>query len=217
MVLTLNTAANYKYRTGTETVRLTRVRNVGDMSCTITNAKRRPVGFRQQAESMGVYTARDVNWWLPKAKTLGDAPKPGDKITDSDRIVWTVLESPLFCQRADYKCVSRALAIEHKLCDRCDVFRPAPSQGQDIAGNREPSFYPYKTNIACAFQEASRQVVEKFGKLVTEISYDVTLEEDFDLTNQDQVRAFGRTYDVTGYRNATSITELAVAQVVWRF
>jgi hypothetical protein len=218
MALALNTAINYKVRVNRETVTLTHVRaDTANKQETVTNAKRRPTSFREQAASGGRYTSRDTTWWLPEVFVKRGAVKPGDKITDADGVEFTVLESPLVCLNADYKCVSRALAIEHNLCDRVDIYRPAKHQWQSESGGREPLFFLYREQLPCRFQETGRQVVDKFGKRLTEISYDLFMESTLPVTNEDQFRSGGKIYDMVAARNADRIDELSVIQLTWSF
>ena len=100
-------ADNYKAWTNTEAVQLKSISNAGDTTYALPTVKRRAPTFKELTASGGVYTAMDLVFLLP-AKVVSTAnakrPKPGDVITDSDSVRWTILEAPLNTLKSTYRC-----------------------------------------------------------------------------------------------------------------
>lgn len=203
---------------GHEAVTVTSVRRTGDATASTATAVRYPMTTREASASFGVYQLGDVVWTLDTSEVSSIAPlKPRDKVTDSDGIDWTMLDAVKSPIANFWKCTTRALAIVNDLADRMDIYRPRPTQAQDDPGNREPVFMPFKLNLACRIQEISRNVVDAFGKRVTEIGYEIFTAETLAVTNEDQIRANGRIYDITGMVDAERIDALGKILAVWRF
>ncbi|HTU27306.1 MAG TPA: hypothetical protein VMF30_17995 [Pirellulales bacterium] len=70
---------------GVETVTL-----AGSRSVTVAGAKRGQLTTAQQSAATGVSEPTEIVWLLPADNLDGITPRPGDHITDSASIGWTI-------------------------------------------------------------------------------------------------------------------------------
>jgi hypothetical protein len=216
-----NIASDYLVWEDLEAVTLRSVANAGDTDTAVTSAKRRAVTTREQAASGGRYTASDLNWFLPVTLLGSVTPKPADVVIDGDSRQWTALDVQLMALRTVWKLTTRDFAIAYSLRDMVDWYEPAPTQSVDVAGHREPTWVPRKLALACRVQEQSAEVVEAFGKMVTQRRYAVWCETRIAPTHEGQLRwttdaGEVRTLEVTGVTEADRIDALTRVDCIYR-
>lgn len=124
----------------TEKIVLVSTRSLGDMVDDVPRVRRHLVGVKEQAASMGAYTAGDVLFYVPSPvlpAALG-TPKPGDIVIDGDQVRYTVLS--VDARRRDrnsvqtYKLQARDLSVQYQLEDRITI--ETPQRELDAAGAR---------------------------------------------------------------------------------
>lgn len=218
-MLTLDHSLDYRIWVNRETVTLTQVDLAGDTITSGIDAKRRPVGAKEAAASFGVYTQTDTNWYLPATLVTGRV-RPRDRITDADGTVFTVLEAPLLNLGSIWKCVSRDLVLTAGLRDLVAFQRP--TNAQDAAGNREPTFATLAQDVPARVQETARTVKDALGRRVTEVTYSVWVDRTLAVTHEDRVlwtpagESSPRVLEIQGTKDAENIQALFMVEAVWR-
>lgn len=101
-------ADDYKVFDDPETVTFAAVR-AATTNYTITNAESADVTSREIASSGGFLQAGDRHYGLGnnQISVSGDKPRPGDHITDSDGVVWEILEATLDSLKISWACLCR--------------------------------------------------------------------------------------------------------------
>lgn len=90
----------------------------------VSTAKRRALTYKELAASGGAYTGLDKTWLVPAAVlTAGFVIRPGDTITDSDDVAWTVLEAALGKFKQTWKLTCRDLVLVNALTYTVDIER----------------------------------------------------------------------------------------------
>lgn len=191
-------------------------RTAGNVDVSLGNAIPYPVTIREQAASGGRYQAGDVTWSLRTAELGTVQPKPADLIIDEAGARWTILEATPAAFASFVRAVCRNLAIAYDLRDAIDIYRPDPTQEDDAAGNREPSFLPLSLGAICRVQETARRTVDTLGKLSAEVDYVVYLEQQIALTHEDQIRWNGKVLEIIGSVDPDRIDVLQRIDCIWR-
>ncbi len=214
MAITLDHRRNYTYWHNTETVKLTSTARRADeqTECMVSNAKKRPLTYKELATSQGAYTGTDRVWLLPQVLTTFP-PKPGDKITDPAANVWTVLECPQIDLEALYRCTTRDLAIAYQLRDFCDLQVPTFTLDSSSVNVRTWTVkYP---SLRCRVQPVQADQVDERGVRGARVTHTIFVEANIDPTdghgNFGRIAlADGTILEITGYHNPERIDELPV-------
>lgn len=182
-------------------------------------AKRRAMTKAEVMASGGAYTREDVNWHLPVLECpQGFAPMPGDTITDSEEVHWTVLERAWNKVRQTWRLTTRNLALAYRLSEKIDIERA--DIRQDAAGGTIRLWPPHGGKVAyeqilARVQPQTTQRVEERGIRDVETIYQVILDRQVVLTGQDRIKwvdAVGDVHylDITALRNPERLDELPV-------
>lgn len=118
-------------------------------------AKRRLPTVKEQMASSAVYTGQTLMFLVPTG-AFGTAPKPGDKLRDSDSIDHTILEAWKARTGLTWHLRTIALALVANLRSSGVLKRPANTAAAD--GKRVPGLATLTSNIPCRVQrqDASR-------------------------------------------------------------
>ena len=208
-----------------ETVTYVSVRNAGDVEVEVPLAVGYDLTLRELMASGGRYQATDMNWTLRLATLTGAgvAAKPGDRIVRADGSRYTVLDRTTTAFAGFVKATARNMAVHHDLSDACDWYEPGPTQGQDDAGHREPTWVPRRLGLVCRFQPQASEPAEAHGKRVTQTRYVAVFEDAAvaEATHEGQLRwspvpGEVRVLEVLAVRNAERIDELTQVECLWR-
>ncbi|MCA9246854.1 MAG: hypothetical protein KDA42_07050 [Planctomycetales bacterium] len=144
--------------------------------------RRRPVvgearSFGRRVTEPGAIQT-DVVWHLP-AGALANAPVPGDKITSSDGMVWTILQAELQTLGSRWRCVARHLAIAETLDTLVDV--DVALARKDRHGGPELLWRRWKANVRASIQPASITASVDNDVRAIDATHAVHFQEDFAL------------------------------------
>ena len=212
--MTLVLDNDYLVFDNTESVTHVSIRAAGNLADAIANALRHQVTERDAIASGGVYTTQDVAWNLP-AIQAANAPKPGDTITDSDAVVWTILQVDRATLKTRWRCTSRDLILANDLRHTVEIWAPQYSDNQ--AGGRVPVYIPQQTGLAARVQELAADRIEERGKRGTRRQYEIYLAFTVAVTTDHQVRHDGTIYEIIGYREPDQIGSLMVLSCERKF
>mgnify|MGYP000181447598 CR=1 FL=1 len=183
------------------------VRNSGNVTTSVSDAKRRALSFKEVVSAGGAYVSNDLVWLLPVAVLNGATPKPADKIVDSDAVSWTILDASLNTWRTWYRCTCRSLVLAYDLRDTATLMRP--TNNQDLAGGRVPSYAAAVSDVPVKVQEAEASVEERFGKRQGVRRFTAYVGDRlYPQANDRLVTSDGTIYQITAWRNAGNIDVL---------
>jgi len=179
-----------------------------DPTTAIADARRTPVTRREMAASGGVYVASDRVWLLPDVQVIYE-PKPADRITDSDGVVWTVLEAKpvgLGSSISHHRLVCRNLVVAAELYDLIDVERPTITY--DASGVALRAWTTAYSAVGARVQSQEAVAVEERGLYGFRGTHLIYCGQQLTLTAEDRVKLGTTYYEVRGWRNAQRIDEL---------
>ena len=218
MPLTLDLSADYAVFDNLEAITYTAVKNAGNVTASIPKALKRALNFKELAASGGVYTSKDGKFIVPTTLLTAASivPKPADLITDGDGVVWTVLEANTQVFDTVAHCVVRAMAIAYDLRDLVTIKRPTNSQ--DAAAGRMPTFADLYTSLACRIQEQDGSEQVERGKRLTRKTYTIFLGQQVSVETTDRVMdADSNIYEIKAWRNPDQIGQLMELSVERRW
>lgn len=164
------------------------------------------VSGAELAPAGGVYAGYDQVWWIP-AKLLSVAPKPADVLADKDGSALTVLKAELRGQRSYWRVTTRNLVLAFDLRVKVSVLRP--TNAQDAAGGRVPTFAAVYSNVPARIQEVRDEEVEVFGRRGVQTVYKVYVAQQLDVTTEDLLQdAAGTKYQIVAYSDGNLIDKL---------
>lgn len=179
----------------------------------VSHALRGQPSVKERAPTGGVYQGSDLLWCLPGALLGGQRPKPGDTVKDQDAngaVTWTVLNQDYdqIDQVWQLYCVN--LQLHFQLYESC-TFK-SPTNAQDAAGSRVPTFAQSGSAVNCRFQLTGEDQAAERGKILWKKTYDLFLAEEVSgLTHEWQcLDSSGEVYEVISVRNRSRIDELSV-------
>lgn len=206
---------------GTETVKYTSVRRatgLANMTEEINLASRQNPSWKERAASNAAYVGADLNWSIPSNRLnnlmsgSGERPKPGDYLTDSSDVVWTVIGADSEVLGTTWLLHTLNLAIVYDLRDIISIQRATVTY--DATGGPVRTWppdggsTPY-SSIAANVQKITDEMKEERGLIGFQGAYVVTVDRQVTLTRDDRI-VFGSVYlDWTGtIRNPSRVDEL---------
>lgn len=187
----------------------------GDVLECFLQAKRFELDFKELASGFGAYVGEDIVWLVPHALLpTGVTPKIGDQIKDSTGATWDVLGESHEALESAWGLICRDPVIVHHLRDTFTVW--TPTNTQDAAGARTPSFANSGTTYNGRFQLQSEAPFDGRGKRLLRRDYQLfTASEISGLTHEYQIQdASSNVYEVTRYTNRAKLGELSVIECV---
>lgn len=198
----------------TEDVVLTRSESLARLS--ISGALRVEVTEREAETSGGKYTLNDVRWSLV-ADQLPDPPRLGDSLTDSDTVVWNILEVRLTRSASRYECVTRRVSITEGLDQQIEIHQA--DWASDDSGAAVAVWSTIETNVPARIQPLQRDVVVEHHHRIERTTHTVFVEPRLNWTgNHRIVDHAGNVYDVVRQEKAQRIDaldEIIVVESPW--
>lgn len=186
--------------------------------------KRRALTQRELAASGGVYTGRDVVWLLPsKFLSPTRVPKPGDVVVDKDQQRWTALEVGLNKWRNTWRLMCRNLSVALDLNDVVNIERADITyDASGVPVKAFPTGLPplggrtLYAGLRARVQPVTDEIKDQRGIRGFESQFDVTVERDVDVTNEDRVwwPARGIYLDIRTVQRSRRIDELPYLETV---
>lgn len=218
--MALDTSEDYLVWENREAVTFRSRTRTGGTDFPITDAKRRAPTYKELAASNGAYTGQDLVWLLPAVLAPSasgqHAPKPGDKVTDDDGVIWTALEVALNKLKQTWRLVTRNLVLAYDLRDTIDIQRPTISY--DAAGaitrtwpdDETPGGSNAYEGLAAKVQLITDETVDILGVRGLKGNYAVFVAEDVEIQESDRIKWDGVYLTIKTLRNPQRIDELPV-------
>ncbi len=188
----------------TEDVVLTRSESLA--TAAITGTLRIQVTEQEAATSGGKYTRNDVRWSLV-ANQLAEPPHLGDTLTDSDSIVWTILEVELATSASRYECTTRHVSIIEGLNQQIDIQQAAWAKGD--SGAATATWSTIETNVPARIQPLQRDIVVEHHHRIRRTTHSVFVADAFDWTDNHRIiDPAGKIYDVVRQEESKRIDQL---------
>lgn len=179
-------------------------------------AVRRAVTHREAAASGGRYLSSDVRFSIPTVLATTQ-PRPGDVVT-CDGVRYTILEVAKATLGSRWACLTRSLAVTHRLDDRITIQRMTESVG--LHGEPKLSYADWLVNLAASVQPIQSDTGENHEQRFTSTRYSVRLEQQLPELDVSQYRVVhkGKRHQVLSIRNPEQIdqlTELTIVDDPW--
>ena len=184
---------------------------------TVSTALRSQVMDREKSPSNGVYFGFETNWFLPGALMGGRSVAPGDTVTDSAGLIFTVLTSNYEQSDQVWECGCVDLALANDLRDLIDIERATVTYDSAVAPVRTWTTPAY-TQIAAKVQKLTDELADVLGVRGFKGTYAVIVGQQVTITAEDRVKwddaGTIRYLDILGQRNPSRIDELPMLDCV---
>lgn len=190
----------------------------GNQVISVSLALRRSVSHREIIKSGGTLTGQDLTWIVAQKEIVDYTPKIGDAVVDDrDNRRWTVLDLSFVEHAEIWKLSCRDIALAWELEDEADIERATVDF--DKSGASVKRFPPdggviLYEGIGCRIQPTRSQVVEERGIRGFQTDFEMILDREVDVTNEDRVKFRGRFYEIRGYRQSEVVGEPPVVDLV---
>jgi head-tail adaptor len=195
------------HRDGLMDVTLTR-RAGGDPETEIP-AIRRMIRLAEAGISNGKYTTQDVRIHFAVNQIGGDAPVPGDTLTDPDGNIWTILAVETATLQTRFACVCRNLAITEELTTLVTVQAATYSKGtygEQVATWANVSGL---VDVRARVQKIAADRELDQGRIVMQPTYKVYMQQQFEAGPQHRIiTSTGQKLRVIGYSKPDDIGSL---------
>jgi head-tail adaptor len=233
----VDTSRNYLAWNNTEAITYTVHRSTGaDIAYSVATAKRRPLSIKERLASGGAYLGLDRVWLIPAA-LLAPTPTPGlpsllmpgDFLTDSEGVIWTVLEASFQTLKSVWRLICRDLVLAWGLRDSVDLQRAtvttdaagAPVRAwpdNNASGITAGGSVPYG-QVPARVQLLTQQEAVARGIRGLQAAYSVIVGQAVVVTAEDRVKVLsgphqGLYLKIEGLRNPERIDELPILDCV---
>jgi hypothetical protein len=186
---------------------VTLVRPGSSATTAVEHALRRAIRTREAQASQGQYTSGDVIWQIPAAEAP-EAPRLGDAIVDASGRRWTILNVRAATRDSRWRCITRDLAIAHRLDEAIRIERATYAKGP--SGAEEPTWRLWKSGVRARIQPVGAEVQRRHERTAAVTAYRIFVAEDPELDPHCRVRGpDGTVYRVIGFHKAERIDALA--------
>jgi hypothetical protein len=217
--LTIDLENAYRYWPNREYICLISNRTASDsggdvLECMV-EAKRFELDFKELAVGGGAYVGEDIVWLVPAALLPPDFTiKPSDQAKDGEGSTWDVLNVSYEALESAWALICRDPVIVHHLRDTFTVW--SPTNTQDAAGARTPTFADSGTTYNGRFQLVRESPFDGRGKRLVKRDYQLfTAVEISGLTHEYQIKdASSNVYEVVSYTNRAKLGELSMIECV---
>lgn len=169
----------------------------------IQHAKRTAPSIREIVASGGGLVSTDVKWAISTEEMAADAQvSMGDVITDGEGARWTVIDYTFGKRRNTWHLTCRNLAVHYELRDVIDVQRPEiVYDGSGAAIKRFPpgGGKVLYDNLRCRVQPTGESIRDERGIRGFVGTFDVILDREVDVTNEDRLLYDGHYLEVRAY------------------
>lgn len=217
MTLSTDMAGDYAYLDGLEAVTL--IKPGSTASTSVASALRRAVSVREAAASGGRYTTSDLVWHLPQS-LVTTQPALGDKVRDAASVDYTILEVHKETLGTRWKCITRDLAVAHRLDTLVTIERGDTVKG--VGGAAEPVWDVWLAGVRARIQPIEGRTEVENQQRIDRATHTVFVDAaDFRPDHRSRVKdESGAVYAVIGYRQPAAIgrlLELDVVAAPWPF
>lgn len=212
MTVSIDHSDDWQVWDGLETVTYASTRTAtgagGNAYAIVTAAALRADTQQSETEpSGGRYAKGRLVWDLPASYLPGIECKPGDTLTDARNDTWTVLESRWQVQGTIYRLETINLAVAYDLRELVSITRPTNTQ--DAAGGRVPTFAAVYSGVQARIQETTADVTDGMGRRQARRTYQVFIGSRPTLLIEDRlVDSAGVVYEITGWHAPDRIDQL---------
>lgn len=209
MTLVADIAADFLLFDGLEAVTLRVPADEVGSAATVTYALRRSIHRREVEVSGGKYTMQDSAWhFLVSAGT----PVIGGTITESDGVIWTILETQKQSLDKRWRCVCRKLEVSGGY-DRLVTIEEA-TWAKGASGAQTATWSTVVAGVVARIQEQLGEVTTDDGQKIMRRSYRISLNVAQTLTQSHRiVAADGEVYKIEAVEPATIGTSQVVRAI----
>lgn len=174
----------------------------------VEKALRKELSEQDIIASGGALSSQDLVWLIPK-NLLEVQPNKGDVVVDeAESRRWTVLTFSFSQLNEIWELSCRDLGITYDLSDLCDIERA--SSFRDDSGTPVKRFPPeggevLHSRLPCRLQPLQSEIAEEKGVRGFRTTYDLILDREIDITNEDRVKLGDRVFEVRSYRQSEAV------------
>jgi len=138
---------------------------------------------------------------------VSEAPRLGDVIVDSAGRRWTILNVRAATRDSRWRCITRDLAVVHRLDEAIRIERATYAPGP--SGAEEPTWRLWKAGVRARIQPVATEVRHQHERTVAVTVCRIFVAEDPEADQHCRVRGpDGTVYRVMGFRKAERIDAL---------